>query len=863
MKKLISLIIGFLVLTSFLFSKEVPVEIAKKVAINFLKKNSPQLKSTNEPLLSLLPDITPQNPFKNLKNTQFNKKYYFIFNVDDSSGFIIISGDDCTVPVLAYSDNGKINSNNLPAAFIKLLEKYKKQIKYIRANNISQTDKVKAKWQTLQMDTKYKSGNDIKSVDPLLTTTWSQSPYYNDMCPKKYFWSERAVTGCVVTAMAQIMKYHNHPYQGSGFHSYVEDDYGTLFVNFGITEYDWSNMPNWLDSYSSSTEIDAIATLMYHCGVSVEMNYDVDISGISSLEPVANALKNYFQYENTVAFVKRSDYNYSNWITLLKNELENNRPIEYGGIGSGGGHAFVLDGYSGEYFHINWGWSGQSDGNFLIDVLDPSNLGTGGGEGGYNSNQQAIIGIKQKPDTNYQLELCSSITTSSNPVYQFLSFDVNLDIVNSGLTNFNGDYCVALFNSEGTFIDYIEILENKSLTAGYHYTNGLTFHSDGLNVYPGTYQLGVFYRIFDGNWIVIKDGSYQNFINMQIESPFPENDIKLFDSIKTTPIPIVTEQSIDVWTDIANYGSTTYEGTFAVGLYDIEGNLSELIDYDSTIVLDAGYHYTNGLTFHSDNIISEPGSYMIAIIDIPKGDTMGHLIDPNNYLNPVFVNVISPPLTADIYECNDSVLVAYDLNYVFSNNQTTINTEGSNLHQAEDMDYYIVSLPTGYNYTIDARLHDSYNSDNSNLYTCDVYFAYHDGNDWSDIYDDVLDSNIVINDGGELYFAVLPYFQGETGTYLLDMNIIRNIIDSTPELIVKNDNIKLYPNPCKDKLFINSSQNIKLIEIFDVSGKKLITLKNLNTTYEKLNIKNYKPGIYFLKIFTDNEITTRRIIINE
>ncbi len=863
MKKIL-FIASFILISLSLFGEKISIEKAKTVATNFLKsQNNTQFKSASVKNLTLVPEILPIMTFskKNeVKSDKVENPYYFIFNVNDNDGFVIISGDDATLPVLGYSYKGKIETGNLPHAFIKWMEEYKKQIKYIRANNIAQTDEIKAKWQTLKTDTRYKSGNEIQSVNPLLTSTWNQSPYYNNMCPKK---SERAVTGCVATAMAQIMKYHNHPYQGSGFHSYVEDDYGTLFANFGITEYDWSNMPNWLDSYSSSTEIDAVATLMYHCGVSVEMNYGVDVSSISSLEPVTNALKNYFQYENTVAFVKRSDYNFSNWITLLKNELENNRPIEYAGIGSGGGHAFVLDGYSGEYFHINWGWGGYSDGNFLIDVLDPLSLGTGGGEGGYNSNQQAIIGIKPKPDTNYQLEFYSSITASSNPVYQFLSFDVNLDIANSGLTNFNGDYCVALFNSEGTFIDYIEILENKSLSAGYHYTNGLTFHSDGLNVYPRTYQLGVFYRISDGNWIAIKDGSYQNFINIQIESPFPENDIKLYDSIKITPIPIVTEQSIDVWTDIANYGSTTYEGTFAVGLYDIKGNLSELIDYDSTIVLDAGYHYTNGLTFHSGNIISEPGSYMIAILDIPKGDTMGYLVDPNTYLNPVFVNVISPPITADIYENNDSVSIAYNLSYTFSNDEATINTIGSNLHKAEDLDFYKISLPTGYKYTIDARLHDSYNSGNSNTYTCDVYFAYHDGNDWSDIYDDVLDSNIVINDGGDLYFAVLPYFQGETGTYLLDMNISRSLVDKTPDLLVENGNIDIYPNPCKYSLYIKSDQNIHSIELFDVSGIKHINLTNLHTTHKKLNIKNYKPGIYFLKIFTDNEITTRRIIIYE
>ncbi|GAH70824.1 unnamed protein product, partial [marine sediment metagenome] len=266
---------------------------------------------------------------------------------------------------------------------IKWLEGYKQQIQFIKRNGIEQTENIRALWNG--------SVNSLKSpqssVSPLLTTQWNQAPYVNAKCPYDDSYQELTVTGCPATAMAQIMKYWEYPAKGFGFHSYQHDKYGTLSANFGSTYYDWDAMPNTISSSN-----DAIATLMYHCGVAVEMNYNVSSEGgsgsyvikdalgrYSDNQTVENALPTYFSYDSTIEGLYRIDYSDDDWKAILKAELDASRPIQYAGYGQGG-HTFVCDGYDeNDYFHMNWGWGGYYDGYFLLDALTPGSGGIGSG----------------------------------------------------------------------------------------------------------------------------------------------------------------------------------------------------------------------------------------------------------------------------------------------------------------------------------------------------------------------------------------------------------------------------------------------------------------------------------------------------
>ena len=224
--------------------------------------------------------------------------------------------------------------------------------------------------------------------------------------------------------MAQIMKYWNYPAQGIGSHSYTpytRPDLGVQSANFGETTYEWANMPNQLSQSSTTTQINAIATLMYHCGVSVDMMYDISSNGGSGAysNDIPYALVNYFNYKSTATYLTKSSYTDNNWIALLKSELNAGRPIEYNGSGSGGGHAFVCDGYdNNNKFHFNWGWSGQNDGFFALTSLNPGSGGSGGGSYNFTNDQNAVIGIEPAstiaPPTNLTYTLSGTQNVTLN-----------------------------------------------------------------------------------------------------------------------------------------------------------------------------------------------------------------------------------------------------------------------------------------------------------------------------------------------------------------------------------------------------------------------------------------------------------------
>ena len=286
------------------------------------------------------------------------------------------------------------------------IQEYSNAIQYAIDNQLSATSEVAQQWRDLSEGQFNRSATAVV-VGPLLQTHWDQDSPYNMQCPSG------TVTGCVATAMAQVMKYWNYPTRGIGSHSYTHATYGQQSADFQSTNYDWSHMLNSYSGSSNSTQISAIATLMYHCGVSIDMDYGSALSGGSgaSTEAVADALKSYFGYSKDVHHYSRSRYSDSDWIAMLKADLNQNRPIQYHGSGSGGGHSFVCDGYnSSNYFHFNWGWSGDCDEYYTVNNLNPGPGGIGSGSYGiYNESQGAVMGIHPSTNTSTPPSLNHSI----------------------------------------------------------------------------------------------------------------------------------------------------------------------------------------------------------------------------------------------------------------------------------------------------------------------------------------------------------------------------------------------------------------------------------------------------------------------
>ncbi len=284
----------------------------------------------------------------------------FIYNIGNE-GFVVVSGDYSSNPVLGYSTEGNYNNNQAPA-FKNWIGNYSKAIASEKVNA-----KLNSEWNQFLSNSQLPVKQSSKAVTPLCTTKWDQGKYYNHNCPVYSTGPDgHCVTGCVATAMAQIMKYYNWPPQGIGSHSYPHPYFGTIGADFSATTYDWANM----GTYGNLTTEDAISTLIFDCGVSVNMDYTPIESGANTAD-VATALVNYFHYRNTIAVIDKSNYDDHDWIALLKDNIDQNHPILYSGSGSGGGHAWVCDGYdANNKFHMNWGWSGSNNGYYQVDTLN-------------------------------------------------------------------------------------------------------------------------------------------------------------------------------------------------------------------------------------------------------------------------------------------------------------------------------------------------------------------------------------------------------------------------------------------------------------------------------------------------------------
>ena len=361
---------------------------------------------------------------------------FYVFNVGE--GFVIVSADDAVVPVLGYSPSGHFNPDRIPDNFRFWLQGYADQISIVKERNIMASEEIGTQWTDLKNGRTLRGGN-TRSVSPLITTTWNQSPRYNSLCPGEG--SYQSITGCVATAMAQIINYHQWPIQGYGTHGYHHEDYGQLSANFGNTTYQYNLMPVALNASSSAAQVNAVATLMHHCGVAVNMDYGYSASSARTLAARA-ALNDYFGYETAIVvrdyrslgmivgtYNNTTYYSDDEWKAILKNELDASYPVYYDGTDSelSGAHAFVCDGYdANDFFHFNWGWGGWDDGYFAVGNVIPADADTLL----YPSNN-AII-------------LCHPNTSGSSP-YLFNTDGTSTRTVSGSLDishqlGYNGDY---------------------------------------------------------------------------------------------------------------------------------------------------------------------------------------------------------------------------------------------------------------------------------------------------------------------------------------------------------------------------------------------------------------------------------------
>ena len=351
----ILLVLALLLGLNALQARSVDVEKAKAVGQKFVCANFNNELKSNE--LQLV--------YTGLSNR--SEACFYAFNVGQE-GFVIVSADDRFRPIVGYSDEGPFATENRSPELDFYLGKI---IEARTSRNAVLFDNTAEEWQSVMATGKLLSRNGGRGVDYLCTTKWNQDSPYNLYAPEASSGpGGRCYAGCVATAMSQVMKFWDHPLQGTGSHSYYCYGYGVQSANFGNTTYNWEHMPDRLGGNSTQEEIEAVALLMYHCAVAVDMGFSPTGSGANSWD-VPGAIRQYFSYSNQASLKGRDEYSLMNWQNMLKEQFELGWPVYYSGFSDSGGHAFVCDGYTDDdLFHFNWGWGGSSDGWFVVDEID-------------------------------------------------------------------------------------------------------------------------------------------------------------------------------------------------------------------------------------------------------------------------------------------------------------------------------------------------------------------------------------------------------------------------------------------------------------------------------------------------------------
>ena len=855
MKKLNLLVLLFIVGISLSHAKEVPSSTAQTVGYNYLTQHGAPLGSVSD---------------LHLVYTSGTPAHFYVFSGDHS--FVMVSADDAVTPVLAYSKERAFNGTKIAPHILSFLSNYDAQIGYAQSVSAAGTAATAAQWHQLVNNLAPNTAAKTTTVSPLLSTTWDQAPYYNDMCPYDASAGELTVTGCVATATAQVMKYWNWPATGVGMHSYSTSSYGTLSANFGGTTYNWAGMPG-----SISAANDAIATLMYHVGVAVEMEYGTEATGGSgayvtaAMSPVTNcaeyALKTYFNYDATTTHgIVRADYaTASAWISAIKAELDASRPVIYAGDGTAGGHCFVADGYdASSYLHINWGWSGSGpDGYYSVDALNPPDLGTGGGAGGFNSDQQAIIGLKPAGAVvSTGMALASLFSASATTISYGQSFSLTTSLHNGGTSAFSGTYAALVFNSGGTLIDSVQVLTGSLAAGG---TSGtLTFATTGMySMVPGTYNIAVYYKPTGSSWALAGPGSYVNSVTMTVVNNGP---IELYNMPMTpSPATFVQGSAASVSLQIGNMTSSAFDDSVDVSLFTLSGTGACGIQAMAGVSVPA-MMYGSVLTFSTSNITAAPGTYLLAAQYKNAGSW--YLLGDGDYQNPILINVVAPALAPDIYEVNNTAATAYTLPLTFVSNVATKSTTGSNFHIGTDQDYYKIVLPAGYNYSISARVNDANGTDDATTYTVDANWSYstNGGTTWSGPYDNTMTGNINLTGytGGTVIFHVSHSLAGSIGTYILKLSSVTRT-PSVGVASVTEGSVKVYPNPATQVIYAdlgNTSATHIQATLLDVAGRKVATAEAGNDRIISIPVAGLDNGMYLLQIATDAGNITKKITVS-
>ena len=484
MRKIIIVVIALLWTASGLMQAR-SLEQAATIASQFIGQHTSSVGSTQRVAAASQVDLA----FTQYQIDQTSPAV-FVFNRGTDDGFVLVSAEDDTRAVLGYSVDGHVDEKNIPANLQFWLQMYADEMVSLGDEAI-RPKAIRRK--VIGEETGY------PIITPLLgNTIWGQGEPFNNKCPQIN--GERTVTGCVATALSQIMYAHKYPTKGTGSHSYTtETKKLKVSADFGNTTYEWANMiPDYTRSYTT-TQADAVATLMYHAGVAADMDYTLEGSGAVSAIALG-ALTQYFGYDKAINVLPKDFMKEEDLLQVVATELLEGRPVYVSGATvNREGHAFVCDGMQSDgYLHINWGWNGAANGYFALSALAPEMQGTGGSASNLAFTEGVAIYTNIRPDAGGEampLVTVDKLTrTSGDAISKRTAVSFSLDAFTStGIVTAAGTVTYFIYNSTGEVVNKVEI-GTFELDPGYHYTSAISLSQQLPNsLAQGNYELEIRY----------------------------------------------------------------------------------------------------------------------------------------------------------------------------------------------------------------------------------------------------------------------------------------------------------------------------------------------------------------------------------
>ena len=422
-----------------------------------------------------------------------SEPYYYIYNIGEDGGFVMVSGDDRVDAVIGYGLSGAFDPNKIPANMAGWFKEYERQIDFAR----TLPERVFP-----ETSTKAAASDSLPNrVEPLITTQWDQLTPYNLLCPMVGY--QRTPTGCGATAMAQILNYHKWPERATGTGSYTVPELGgdTTYVDLSQFTFDWANMADVYDENATTEQREAVAELMFAAGAAINMVYSTTWS-YSQYNQIPEGFVTHMGYDENLAYLMRNCYDSDSWESTIKKELAEKRPVFYMAQSIRDGHYFVCDGYvsspgQGDYFHINWGWGGMRNNYFRLDLLNEYDVE--GNMTGYSWDQVALVGIQKPTDSSERIEKVAMVRFEPEEDYiaQGNTLHLSYDYQYSGsILTRRLQHGFAIYTDNGQEVGSLE--NELEIIPQYNYWYRERWRITDLRLDPGTYKVRMLYR-FEGD----------------------------------------------------------------------------------------------------------------------------------------------------------------------------------------------------------------------------------------------------------------------------------------------------------------------------------------------------------------------------